>query len=188
MFYQSSGSSIETGALFLPLATDLWLSLVGWIIVAAVILYFGCYLSDTKLHTYENMTLMNALFFVAGALCGQGKISTKTNQPINKCLRVGGVNVPRTSTCRVFFISTFFITGIIIPAYSASLMSILTISKPFIPFANMKEFFENGKAKMMVKYSSYEYEVFSVILKGFIFIKKTLQKCVSRLIRQKIHT
>lgn len=80
--------------------------------------------------------------------------------------------MPKTSTCRTFFISTFVITGIIIPAYSASLVSLITVFKPLAPISDMREFFENGKTRMLVKYGSYDYELFSVSLEKRLKVYK----------------
>lgn len=64
---------MDANAQFLPLSQDMWLSLLIWLFVATIFLYAGCYLSDRKLKTQENLTFSSSALLVAGALCAQGE-------------------------------------------------------------------------------------------------------------------
>lgn len=73
VFYQFPGSKMQANSLFLPLGYDIWITLGVWIIIGSILLYCGCYLTDTFLDTQENLKISRSVLFILGALCGQGK-------------------------------------------------------------------------------------------------------------------
>lgn len=70
--------------------------------------------------------------------------------------------MPKRISSRIIFLLTFMITSVLIPSYSASLISYLTVMPPVIPFTNMREFYLVGKYRMLVRKGSYEEDIFAV--------------------------
>lgn len=91
-------------------------------------------------------------------------------------LIIANADVPAKYSCKLLFFLTFIITAVLIPSYSASLVSYLTVSPTLVPFENMKEFFETETYKMTVRKGTYEYDIFSVRISSFLFRWGTTEK------------
>lgn len=70
--------------------------------------------------------------------------------------------MPKSMPCRIVFSSAYLMTGILLPAYSAALISYLTVNIPVRPFNSLEEMLGVGTHKLMAARKTAEYVYFSV--------------------------
>lgn len=79
-----------------------------------------------------------------------------------------GIEFPTRTSLRIAYFSMFISALVISAAYSAALISFLTVSTDNMPFNNLDEFIEDGTYKFLVLKDSADYDLFSVRLLALI--------------------
>lgn len=74
----------------------------------------------------------------------------------------GYAQVPESCACRVVFLLAYLLSAIIIPSYSASLISSLTAQTPNRPFDSLKDMLAFKRYKLLLAKNSAEYSHFAV--------------------------
>ncbi|CAD1478680.1 unnamed protein product [Heterotrigona itama] len=89
---------------------------------------------------------------------------------------------PNESSMRLAFLSIFLSSLIVLSAYSASLISFLTVSTVTLPFTTMEEFADHGSYKLITYKNSADYEMIIVCSEkvGF-YISEAIKKAASPL-------
>jgi hypothetical protein len=77
---------------------------------------------------------------------------------------------PRTWACRLVLLTAFLTAALLSVAYSATFISILTVSRYNLPFTDIKGFSENGKYTLGMLPNSAQLSIFQVRT-NFSFLK-----------------
>lgn len=72
--------------------------------------------------------------------------------------------IPESSPSRIVFYSAYLTMAVILPSYSAALISYLTIQTPYKPFDSFETLLEEGKHMLAVSIDTADYDYFSVYL------------------------
>lgn len=75
---------------------------------------------------------------------------------------IGYSRIPRSSACRIVILMCFLVSSVLIPSYSASVISSLTHEKPDRPFNTLEEMLAVGTHKLLVIPNSGQYDHFKV--------------------------
>ncbi|KAL0269926.1 UNVERIFIED_CONTAM: hypothetical protein PYX00_007507 [Menopon gallinae] len=147
LFFKALGYRLEWKAIFKPLALSTWLALFGWTVIGSLCISLTYYWYNRNGFPESeriNFTKVESFFFILQSLCQQG-------YPV----------VPTSLSSRIIFITAYALSTIMIPSYSASLISSLTYQAPIRPFDSMEEMVAVGKYKLLVKRNSAAFSQFS---------------------------
>ncbi|PSN29860.1 hypothetical protein C0J52_26359 [Blattella germanica] len=119
---------------FLPFRWPLWICIFFTLVLLAICLTIASRLEHVngtrELSTY---TLMDSFLYVLGSFCGQGQNAT-----------------PTAWTCRIVYLLSLLVGIIILAAYSAALISFLTVQRPDLPFETLGEFLSDGSYNIFI--------------------------------------
>ena len=73
-----------------------------------------------------------------------------------------GNNEPKLNSCRLVYFLTNFVPTILMPAYTASLLTYIYIQFHTLPFTDVQGFLKDGTYKLMVDYNAFEQIMVSV--------------------------
>jgi hypothetical protein len=69
---------------------------------------------------------------------------------------------PKSSSCRLVYLTAYLTAVILLSAYSAALISFLTKKSIALPFRNLQGLLKDGTYKLGVRENSAEYRMFEV--------------------------
>lgn len=148
VYFRQPGYNLQWDAIFKPFDIGVWLAVVGWILAGTLSLSAAYYLS--LLYGFETRGSFiggptETFFFMIQTLCQQGSDI-----------------IPVSITCRFLFFLCYLVSSVLIPSYSASLISSLTYHTPFRPFDSFEEMLSDGRYKLVVEKNTAEYAYFAV--------------------------
>ncbi|XP_015428977.1 PREDICTED: glutamate receptor ionotropic, delta-1-like [Dufourea novaeangliae] len=136
-FKKPDSSSVQWSSYFKAFNRDIWTGIVCIILTAPIILT----LMKTRCRIAMQIILDNYIS-VWGIFCQQGMS-----------------DFPDESSLRFAFMSIFALALIIMSAYSASLISFLTVSTISLPFTTLEEFAYHGSYRLIVFKNSADYDM-----------------------------
>ncbi|XP_017765685.1 PREDICTED: glutamate receptor ionotropic, delta-2-like [Eufriesea mexicana] len=154
-FKKPDGSSVQWSAYFKTFRTDIW------VVIICLIVSTPIFLTVMKTKGRIVMRILSDHYIsVWGIYCQQGLSE-----------------FPSQSSMRLAFLSIFLSALIILSAYSASLISFLTVSTVTLPFTTMEEFANYGSYKLIVFKNSADYDmIISANTSLFSKVKKLLKR------------
>ncbi|XP_012235277.2 glutamate receptor 1-like [Linepithema humile] len=148
-FKEPSGSDVPWSGYFKAFSSDIWITLVVIIITASILL------TIIKAKGFSINVISESYINVWGIYCQQGLSE-----------------FPNKSSMRLAFFSIHISSLIIMAAYSASLISFLTLTTTSLPFSTMESYVKDGSYKLIVMRNSAEYDMrTSTYLKDPVFRK-----------------
>ncbi|KDR09318.1 hypothetical protein L798_00999, partial [Zootermopsis nevadensis] len=132
---QPDGLQLEWDTYLAPFSVRLWLTVVLLVLLIALLLP-NLY-SLGRRHGIAEATQVpfkfkDSLFYVFGAFCQQGM------EP----------SCPQLSACRVLYLTTYLTAVILLAAYSATLISFLSVKNAELPFSTLEELLKAGTHKL----------------------------------------
>ncbi|KAL0269927.1 UNVERIFIED_CONTAM: hypothetical protein PYX00_007508 [Menopon gallinae] len=148
VYLTSPGRDLKWDAAFRPFDADVWTALLIWIIVGTISMAL-CYRFSWSFgldsNTKKIFNVTESFFFVLQSLCQQGYS-----------------RIPRSSACRIVILTCFLVSSIIIPSYSASVISSLTHEIPDRPFSTLEDMLAVGTHKLLVIPNSGQFDHFKL--------------------------
>lgn len=171
IFFNANEKLLDFGSILKPFGKHIWLCISVWVFVGAVAmskLYQAGALrgSENQLYLGE-FSGINSLLTFLRALCQQGQsgnlclFSDKTIL-FFFLLVAGNFMVPESVPCRILFFTGYVFSLVLLTAYSASLISSLTVQQPRHPFDSLETFLRDGTYKLIAIGRSTDYTYFSV--------------------------
>ncbi|XP_076619997.1 glutamate receptor-like [Colletes latitarsis] len=136
-FQKPDASSVQWSAYFKTFKMDIWMAIIFTIVSAPILLT----LMKTRGRIVMKIIADNYIK-VWGIFCQQGMSE-----------------FPNESSLRLAFLSIFLSALIILSAYSASLISFLTVSTVALPFSTLEEFACHGSYKLIAFKNSADYDM-----------------------------
>lgn len=148
VYYHELGNKLEWTSFFKPFGRAIWLCIVLLLLTGSVAMSFCYYVS--LLYGFENdqdnmFSPVRSFFFMLQSLCQQGY-----------------PDVPRSTACKILFFTSYLASAVLIPSYSASLISSLTQQTPYRPFDSLKEMLSDGTYRLLVRKNTAERSYFEV--------------------------
>ncbi|KAJ9573684.1 hypothetical protein L9F63_008954 [Diploptera punctata] len=148
--------STEWDAYLTPFSPRLWLVLVVTIMFMSLYLAtfynIGRRIGNEEADGPELYTLYESCLYIFGAFCQQGHDIT-----------------PKSTPCRIVYITAYITALVLLAAYSAALISSLTVSHSSLPFSDLDGILKYKKFKMGVMDKSEMFYTFSDINEDGIF-------------------
>lgn len=85
---------------------------------------------------------------------------TIQNSAIQFFFLIGGSAIPYQTSSRLTWLSIRLTASILVPAYSAAVISIITVSMPKLPFTDLSSFLQDGTYKTSGIHFSYSHSFF----------------------------
>lgn len=145
IFFRQPGYIFNWVAVFKPFPLPLWRAILVWAITASLAFFLiQRILRKFRIET-NTLSFINCVFFTLQSLSQQGRDK-----------------VPRSMACRILFFSSYLVSAVVMPAYSASLISSLTQKTPYRPFNSINEMIAEGTYHLLVANNTAEYDYFAV--------------------------
>ncbi|XP_053593783.1 glutamate receptor ionotropic, kainate 2 [Microplitis demolitor] len=141
LYFKEPTASLKWSSYFEAFSDHIWMIIMILLMLTPVLLTFMKIQQKNKYIT--NIVIENYLN-VWGIFCQQGLSE-----------------FPTRTSLRIAYFSMFISALVISAAYSAALISFLTVSTDNMPFNNLDEFIEDGTYKFLVLKDSADYDLFS---------------------------
>ncbi|PSN40369.1 Ionotropic receptor 124 [Blattella germanica] len=129
------GKTTEWNAFLMPFQPRLWLVLVATMLFISLYLAtfynIGRRIGNEEAGGPELYSFYDSLLYIFGAFCQQGHDIT-----------------PRSTSCRLVYITAYLTALVLLAAYSAALISSLTVSYSNLPFEDLEGILKNKRYKM----------------------------------------
>ncbi|PSN34668.1 hypothetical protein C0J52_19806 [Blattella germanica] len=127
-----------------PFKRRLWLSVIAALILLTGALIFSLHMGKSSTQTFNFQNVLESFYCIYGAFCGQGRES-----------------IPKSWPSRIVFLTSFLIGYVLVAAYSAALVSFLTVQRSELPFTSFRGLLQDGTYKLGVTVGA-EISYFSV--------------------------
>ncbi|XP_072757012.1 probable glutamate receptor [Anoplolepis gracilipes] len=153
-FKQPDRTDVHWTGYFKTFSSGIWITLATIVIIASILLS----VINAKSNFSINLIVENYIH-VWGIYCQQG---------LSEC--------PKKLSMRLAIFSIYVSSLVIAAAYSASLISCLTLSKPTLPFSTLEGYVEDGSYKLIVMKNSAEEDLVHHNTSMFLKMHKLLKK------------
>ncbi|XP_014600535.1 PREDICTED: probable glutamate receptor [Polistes canadensis] len=133
--------SFKWSSFFLTFSYSIWISILGILIVATILLIFLKINSGTD--RKKEFLLADSFLEIWGILCQQGL-----------------ADFPDSCSLRIVYFSIFILVVVLWAAYSAALISFLTTPNKILPFRSFEEFAKDGTYQLYVFRGSVIHDMF----------------------------
>ncbi|PSN34585.1 Ionotropic receptor 117 [Blattella germanica] len=135
------------GDFMTPFSTELWLAVLATLVLLASFLSalynVGHNYCGEAVVGVTEYGFLDSLFYVFSSFCQQGHSVT-----------------PLSNSCRTVYVASYLIGMVLVAAYSASLISHLTVQRIELPFTNFEGLLKDGTYKLGVTESSATFNLF----------------------------
>ncbi|KAL0269924.1 UNVERIFIED_CONTAM: hypothetical protein PYX00_007506 [Menopon gallinae] len=146
LYFRQEGYNLQWDTVFRPFGKSIWFAVVLWLFLGSAVISVCYYIS-----------------FIYGIEKDQDKISTPTRSfffILQTLSQQGYHAVPSSASCRMLFFLSYLLSAILIPSYSASLISYLTQQVPYRPFNDLEMLYADGRYRLLIKENTAEYGYF----------------------------
>lgn len=147
LYIRDIGRDVKTwNAYLMPFEQDLWIAVASWILFSVVL-----------------FTIMGWLGYKSLSLQGYDLIDHGLT-PLSVVCNQGFNQKPDNTSTQMAAIVICLACGFILPAYSAFLISFLTVDRPLLPFTDFESFIKDGTYRLKGVYFNFTITYFKVII------------------------
>ncbi|KAK6639739.1 hypothetical protein RUM43_008014 [Polyplax serrata] len=143
VFFCALASDLKWTAVLYPFSRSTWMAVCSWLIAGTLTISICHHLARKRIPSYINkeedgFTPVVSFFFILQSLCQQGYPT-----------------VPRLASGKIIFLTSYLLSAVLIPSYSAWLIYSLTHHVPNKPFNSFEEFLSLGRYELnIIKHSA----------------------------------